>query len=81
MTGPNLSEAVAALRARRAARGDADPLNRLRRIMAEGVARGQPVVTEVPAPVTVASHVLACQGLPVDGLPPWSHDLGEAGEG
>ena len=39
---PNPPMTVAELRARRASRGTADPLNRLRHIMAEGVKRGQP---------------------------------------
>lgn len=47
MTDSERQAAVATLRARRAARGMDDPLNRLRHIMAEGVKRGAPIVTEI----------------------------------
>lgn len=43
------AEAVAQLRARRAARGMSDPLNRLRAITAAAVAAGAPVVVNIPA--------------------------------
>lgn len=46
LNSPERAKAVAELRARRAARGLDDPLNRLRAIMAEGVANGAEIVTE-----------------------------------
>ncbi len=49
MTDTDKQARIAALQARRAARGMADPLNRLRAITAQAVANGAPVFVNIPA--------------------------------
>jgi hypothetical protein len=49
MTEKERAARVAALQARRAARGIADPLNRLRAVVAQSVAAGAPVAVEQQA--------------------------------
>lgn len=66
MTDSERQQAVAELRARRAARGLADPLNRLRAITAQAVAAGAEIATEKGNPdhaQTLNQNTLHCREL------------------